>query len=239
MLFLNVPYHEKEYAKALGARWNPQFKKWYATRPDEYYKFARWILPIGSLIVLDNLYLVEGIRTCFKCGMPTRLVALGVDKHIDLSDDDYGMESEEEFNNPNSYVRGIKLLDKNEDWLKVMNDFIDSDTIFISGEMNLPSGPLLDFLQRNYNYKMRYSYTTKDSDYRFCCDHCDILQGDFFVYHEVDTPFFLDSIEKIKALNIYRIPLATDMVFNFSLSYGMLNYLIKQYADISDLNLQL
>ena len=37
MLYLNVPYIEKDEAKNLGARWDPQRKKWYA--PD-YHKYG-------------------------------------------------------------------------------------------------------------------------------------------------------------------------------------------------------
>ena len=29
MLILNVPYREKDDAKALGAKWDPNIKKWY------------------------------------------------------------------------------------------------------------------------------------------------------------------------------------------------------------------
>lgn len=29
MLLLNVPYEEKDEAKSLGAKWNPELKKWY------------------------------------------------------------------------------------------------------------------------------------------------------------------------------------------------------------------
>ncbi len=45
MILLEVPFAEKEQAKALGARWNPAEKKWYI--PDELEvdqtQFAQWI----------------------------------------------------------------------------------------------------------------------------------------------------------------------------------------------------
>ena len=44
-LYLDVPYREKEQAKALGAKWNPRVKKWYAdTPPEEFVRFSKWIL---------------------------------------------------------------------------------------------------------------------------------------------------------------------------------------------------
>ena len=43
MVFLTVPYAEKDAAKALGARWNPTRKRWYV--PDGVVKepFAKWL----------------------------------------------------------------------------------------------------------------------------------------------------------------------------------------------------
>ena len=35
-LILNVPYKEKDEAKALGAKWNPQLKKWYVEKRMDY-----------------------------------------------------------------------------------------------------------------------------------------------------------------------------------------------------------
>jgi hypothetical protein len=36
MLLLNVPYEEKDEAKALGARWNADIKKWYVFSGKDY-----------------------------------------------------------------------------------------------------------------------------------------------------------------------------------------------------------
>ena len=43
-LILKVPYGEKDEAKALGAKWNPQLKKWYVEKQKDYHKFIKWIL---------------------------------------------------------------------------------------------------------------------------------------------------------------------------------------------------
>ena len=40
MLILNVPFNEKDEVKKLGARWNPDIKKWYIHKREDYYKFA-------------------------------------------------------------------------------------------------------------------------------------------------------------------------------------------------------
>ncbi|MFC0252455.1 DUF5710 domain-containing protein [Massilia consociata] len=42
MLFLNVPYAEKDEAKALGARWNPTKRRWYVPDGVATAAFAKW-----------------------------------------------------------------------------------------------------------------------------------------------------------------------------------------------------
>ena len=42
MLFLNVPYAEKDEAKALGARWNPTKRRWYVPDGVSTVAFAKW-----------------------------------------------------------------------------------------------------------------------------------------------------------------------------------------------------
>ena len=86
MLILNVPYSEKDEAKALGARWNPEIKKWYVRNKEDYYKFVRWIEPCGNMVIIDELYLIEGIQKCFRCGKETRVIGFGVDKHLSVDE---------------------------------------------------------------------------------------------------------------------------------------------------------
>lgn len=42
MMFLKVPYAEKDEAKALGARWNAQRKAWYVPDDTDAAPFERW-----------------------------------------------------------------------------------------------------------------------------------------------------------------------------------------------------
>ena len=40
--YLNVPYAQKDAAKALGARWDPANKKWYVPAGKDMAPFAQW-----------------------------------------------------------------------------------------------------------------------------------------------------------------------------------------------------
>ena len=65
-LLLNVPFSEKDKAKALGAKWNPKLKKWYAE--GQYEKYKQWFQYADTnLIILDHLYIIIGEQICFKC----------------------------------------------------------------------------------------------------------------------------------------------------------------------------
>ncbi|WP_306392680.1 DUF5710 domain-containing protein [Telluria beijingensis] len=43
MVFLTVPYAEKDAAKALGARWNPTRRRWYVPDGVATEPFAKWL----------------------------------------------------------------------------------------------------------------------------------------------------------------------------------------------------
>jgi hypothetical protein len=43
MTFLNVPYAEKDEARALGARWNPGRKRWYVPAGVALEPFSKWL----------------------------------------------------------------------------------------------------------------------------------------------------------------------------------------------------
>ena len=48
MVFLTVPYAEKDAAKALGARWNPTRRRWYVPDGVATEPFSKWIGAGGS-----------------------------------------------------------------------------------------------------------------------------------------------------------------------------------------------
>ena len=48
MMFLKVPFAEKEEAKALGARWNNERKSWYVPDGKPVEAFERWLPPGGA-----------------------------------------------------------------------------------------------------------------------------------------------------------------------------------------------
>ena len=48
MMFLKVPYAEKDQAKALGARWNAERKAWYVPDGTAATPFQQWLAGAGD-----------------------------------------------------------------------------------------------------------------------------------------------------------------------------------------------
>ena len=52
MLLINVPYSEKDQAKALGARWDGEKRSWYVPDHLSQTEFARWFVPEPIVVEL-------------------------------------------------------------------------------------------------------------------------------------------------------------------------------------------
>ena len=226
MLILNVPYNEKDDAKSLGARWNPIIKKWYVKDKKDYHKFIQWIEPYGNIVIIDELYLIEGVKKCFRCGKDTRVIGFGIDKHLSID----GLFEIENNNYDDNEIKEI-LYDKMLE--------INQDDIHIVGPIDPIPEPLMEYIQNKYNYKLRYSKTTHISSICNCCDNCDVLQGDFFLFSEVDSPFFIHSQEDVKKLKIYKIKLEQDLIVNADDGWASFDEMFKKYGKIIPLDIKI
>ena len=210
-LLLNIDYSEKNEVKALGARWNPELKKWCVEKRNDYPKFKKYILreSDAATVACDFFYIIEGIHECFKCGKETMVIGFGLENYFQIY--------------------------KNE----VNNDRDGFD--YCSGIINIASGlkpltpELLVYLKERYNYYLGYSKTTQSNYYSNHCKHCNVLQGDFYLFQEVDSPFFIDSIEKAMQLTLNKIHIKTDLILEADIGYGSEDHLIKEYGKINDL----
>lgn len=72
-VYLDVPYIEREKAKALGAHWDWEAKRWYANGGADLEPLWRWVPQERPWI-----YIVTHKKTCWKCHGETTVVAFGV-----------------------------------------------------------------------------------------------------------------------------------------------------------------
>lgn len=82
--YINVPFIEKDKAKALGARWDPEKKSWYYTNPKNAYLFNKWAPKPKTRLSKEQSRLIklakEGknvlVDACIGSGKTTTIQAL-------------------------------------------------------------------------------------------------------------------------------------------------------------------
>ncbi len=97
---------------------------------------------------------------------------------------------------------------------------------------NLPDY-IIDIAKKNFNFDLTFSKTTESKYLANKCDHCNSLQGDFYLFGETDSPFFVYSMNDAKKLTLHKIPLKFDFVLNDGVNWSSEDYLIRKYAKIS------
>ena len=105
---------------------------------------------------------------------------------------------------------------------------INQNDIHIVGPITPIPEILMKYIKSKYNYKLRYSKTTNTSNISNCCEHCDVLQGDFFLFNEDNSPFFIHSPEDIKRLKIYKIILEHDLIINAEDGWASFDEMFKR-----------
>ena len=204
MLYINVPFSEKDEAKKLGAWWDSNKKSWFVKRRRDYPLFYKWILGNNEerFILCDHFYIVEGKRRCYRCHKETEVIGFAIEKFCIIYD-------------PNEYK------DLYSWW---------GEEIHMASYIKPISQKLLNYLDINYGYHIGYSKTVNDSYLANHCKHCSALQGDYFLFSEPDSPFCIDTIEDAKNIKLYKVKLDNDIVADVDMIWGSEDYLIKQYA---------
>lgn len=210
MLLLNVPYAEKDQAKALGARWKPEYKKWSVFFGKDYHKFDKWIpFDQGSYIICDYVYLIVGKHECFKCHKSTRVVGLGIEKYMTMFKDE----------------NGTRMYRYHKDDIHLA-PIVDG----------LPKN-ICDFLASYFGVKYGYSNVVKQSYIANHCQNCGVLQGNFYLFDEVDSPFFITDEEDVRKLDIYKVKLPYDIICNADICFSSSDDLISSYGKIQELDI--
>lgn len=205
-LYLNVPYKEKEEAKALGARWDPEKKKWYITYKKNYHLFKKWFSsPNTNLIIYDHLYIAVTNKECFKCKQLTPVISLASDTIVEIQED-------EEI--------------RTEVWDDAIHFIFDFDN---------PPKILKKYLKEKYNFYYGYSKFTDSYYYGNHCSNCGVLQGNFYLHEEVDSPFFIHDIEDAKKITLLKFKLDNDLELCSAFSWSSTDYLLERYSNIEDL----
>lgn len=219
-LYLDVPYFEKEEAKQLGAKWDPRVKKWYTDAyPEDYVKFAKWILKDTDdvIIATEYLYLIEGVQSCWKCGQKTAVVGLGIGEHIHM----YGDPDDPQ----------IEIVE-DEDCEEVHLAWVDK-------EDDIPP-KLLRYMKEHYSVRVGYSKTLGRGSFANHCSCCGALQGNWFLFQEPDSPLSScvsgqELIDCMGQLKIKGIPIESDLQLEWEMGYCSNDYAYMEFGQFEEL----
>lgn len=221
-LYLNIPYSEKEEAKALGAKWSPGIKKWYIdVRPEKYVDFSKWILKDtdDAIIATEYIFVVEGRQKCWKCGQLTKVIGLGIDEFIHIYDDIDGVQYE------------------------IVEDYIEPGEelhlAWVNKESDMPP-KLLRYLKENYSVKTGYSKTLGGQCFANHCDCCGSLQGNWFLFNEPGSPLSScidgsELVERMDKLKVMGIPIEDDLQLSWNIGFCTNDYAYFKYGHYKEL----
>ena len=82
LTILNVPFSEKDEAKSLGARWNPNIKKWYVPIGVNTSLFERWML-VENEFALSPLFIVKSAQECWRCNQSSDVYCIASSGFLD------------------------------------------------------------------------------------------------------------------------------------------------------------
>jgi hypothetical protein len=159
---LNVPFHEKDDAKRLGARWDAARKTWFLPDGTKTAPFTKW-LPQRSDFNLrcTSYFIAQSMRTCWHCARDTRVFS---------------------FLLPRGYT-ARQDSDKSAGW--ELQEF-EAIIYYIT---QIPSSVQAQMQSVTGYYRNDFSKTTQSFYWMNHCEHCGMKQGDFELFEEFDTPF--------------------------------------------------
>lgn len=192
---LEVPYQEKELAKALGARWDARRKVWYVIERDDLTPFAKW-LPQPPRIDhrSDSYFLLESRRDCWKCERETRVFGFAIPRgheQLEESSPDLEFPSDAEY----------------EAWLAgpgAMQWVAQEAAAVLSYVTHISESALSRMRSLTMRYRRDHSGVTGTWYFMNHCEHCDAKLGDFETIEEFDAP--LRPIGTASASKLLRYP---------------------------------
>lgn len=180
MVYLDVPYSEKDNAKQLGAKWNPELKKWFIPTGLDITAFIKWVPKEikPNLYAIGELYLVSALNTCQKCGEVVIVYCLASER--------------------------FEMIEKTEDF----EDEDSFDTFTTYSQLKQLPAELESFFKAKFpTYFNDYSNTIKSNYYMNHCSKCGVKSGDFFLHNKLGGAFFPEEEEQARNITLVEIPL--------------------------------
>lgn len=189
---LEVPFSEKDEAKALGARWDGSAKVWYVPEGLDTIAFERWLPDAPSInVAADRYFIAETDKSCWKCSETTMVYAILL-------------------------PIGHETLDFDEDEEEVW--FRNEDTTILHYVTNLPPSVAARMNAYAPGYRPDFSKTTESTYWMNHCASCGMKQGDFDMHCEPAGAFFPMNEQSARQIALHEIH--EDFSCSASASYG-------------------
>jgi hypothetical protein len=163
-LDLRVPFAEKDVARRLGARWDPQQKVWYVPDGVDPTPLRKWVpLPIQPNIRSATYFIATTDRQCWRCFGQTQVwgIMLPAGHEVFQVDDDPA-----------------------DDHWEVMDELT-----LLSYIGDLPDRVSAHLHDLAPQYRIDYSQTTQSFYWMNHCEHCAAKLGDFDTNNEFGLGF--------------------------------------------------
>ena len=159
--YLNVPFAEKDDARELGARWDPDVKRWYAPEGIALHPFARWHADTvaDAMLMVAPILLLQAWSNCWKCKGRSPVFCLACSDVRDTRDD----RPDESY---------------------------DGDLLLISDVTTVDERILRHLRRRAPDYRPDWSATKGSRCWMNHCRDCGAKMGDFHLHSEPGGPFF-------------------------------------------------
>jgi hypothetical protein len=178
---LNVPFHEKDAAKSLGAKWDKEKKTWYTYYDEDIEKFFKWIVPKeddGLDLKADYFYIAETQRECWECKRKTNVYSFLLESF--------------------QATGVVEEIEDNENFKTFWME--QSNPSFISNITKLNNEAKLAILSFTDKYKV-----SKNKYFANHCEHCNDLQGDFYLHGKPGVAFCPTNEKEIKNIKLIKI----------------------------------
>jgi Domain of unknown function (DUF5710) len=206
---LKVPFAQKDEAKTLGAKWDPDKKVWYVPEGADIKLFNKWVVesvPEDSIEVnlrASSYYIAVSARSCWKCQQKTKVYAFILPS---------GFEA---------FSCGEEPQD--DCWVSYE---LPSPLTYIT---KLPRHAQEALSSITKNCYRDYSNTTHSSYWMNHCEHCKALLGDFDTIEDgaAFSPMSPGDAEKI-SLHHFNVPFeGNGSHFEYNSSMEFFKYMKK------------
>lgn len=199
---LEVPFSEKDEAKALGARWDPANRTWYVPAGVDPGTFRRWLPGAkeeGKTELVPPVHIVESATECWRCARVSSVATVAAESFV---------------------PRGES------------GEPVETDLYVFSGIEYLPEELVEEVRKVSPGYRRRFSKTAGVSYYMNHCASCNAPFGDFYMHSEPGGAFFPTTPRAARAIRLRRLAVSGRPTITGSPSMVHPNLILEHAARV-------